>query len=53
MNIDNLILHIMGSSNPKGAEGCKHSWEYNDDTMGGCGSGWDRRCTTCGKVEYE
>lgn len=27
--------------------------EYNDDTMGGCGSGWDSRCNLCGKVWYD
>lgn len=52
-HLNMLEVHIKGSSNPKGSKDCVHSIEYNDETMGGCGSGWDRKCTKCGKVWYE
>lgn len=55
-----LQTHIRGSSNPKGHPDCTHRLldgksciEYNDDTMGGCGSGWHRMCNFCGKVWQE
>jgi hypothetical protein len=30
---------------------CEHVWEYNDETMSGCGATWERKCTECGMVE--
>jgi ASC-1-like (ASCH) protein len=52
-----LFAHMLGSSTPQGNPDCLHhdgvynSWiQYNDDTMGGCGSGWEKMCTGCGKV---
>lgn len=33
---------------------CPHkNIRYNDETMGGCGSGWDSVCEDCGKVWYD
>jgi hypothetical protein len=49
----NIKTHIEGSSNPKGDPKCKHNMVYNDETMGGCGSGWYRMCEDCGFVERE
>lgn len=50
----NIKIHIEGSSNPKGDPKCKHkNMVYNDETMGGCGSGWYRMCEECGFVEKE
>jgi len=49
-----LRIHIQGSANPKGDIHCKHlNMVYNDETMGGCGSGWYRKCEDCGFVEYD
>ena len=48
----NLNLH-MGLVNPEGNPDCLHEWRYNDETMGGCGSGWDRICDACGKTEVD
>lgn len=48
-----LDIHVQGSSNPQGNEDCPHPNEdqvRNDDTMGGCGSGWESMCQKCGKV---
>lgn len=56
----NVQTHINGSSRPEGDPNCRHqrpdgksAVEYNDDTMGGCGSGWEKMCSLCGKVWYE
>lgn len=44
-------VHVQGSSRPQGRADCPHKEiEYNDDTMGGCGSTWEKMCSTCGKV---
>ena len=55
-----LSIHVNGSSKPKGDDTCPHCDETgkstvinNDDTMGGCGSGWESMCKKCGKVWYE
>jgi ASC-1-like (ASCH) protein len=53
-----LTTHVVGSSRPDGDPNCSHvnpvtkqsMVEYNDKTMGGCGSGWDKQCNGCGKV---
>lgn len=48
-----LDIHVQGSSNPQGNEDCPHPNEdqvINEDTMGGCGSGWESMCQKCGKV---
>jgi len=34
-------------------EKCDHIWEYNDETMGGIGSFWYRRCVNCTYFEKE
>ena len=34
-------------------EKCNHVWEYNDETMGGIFSNWDRRCINCDYFEKE
>lgn len=55
-----LDAHVKGSCDPSGDPNCDHFWdnevtaqEYNDETMGGCGSGWTSRCNRCGKVWYD
>ena len=57
MSNNSLKIHIEGSSNPEGDPNCNHKDKkgnsqviYNDDTMGGCGSGWDQVCKLCGKI---
>jgi hypothetical protein len=56
-----IKTHVEGSSNPEGNENCNHKYEsglqeglsaiyYNDDTMGGSGSSWEKACDRCGKV---
>ena len=56
---EELKIHVNGSLNPEGDLNCDHKFksgdsaiEYNQETMGGCGSGWDERCSICGKVWY-
>ncbi len=52
--LTSIQTHVNGSSNPKGREGCPHkNMTYNDETMGGCGSGWLKRCDDCGFVVYD
>ena len=55
--IPSVMTHVNGSSRPEGDPTCNHSdhngnsyIERNDDTMGGCGSTWERMCSHCGKV---
>jgi len=59
-NID-LQAHINGSYRPEGDSKCTHrdvesgksTVVYNDATMPGLGSQWEKMCETCGKVWYD
>ncbi len=56
-----LQAHINGSYRPEGDLLCTHrdvangksTVVYNDSTMGGIGSQWEKMCESCGKVWYE